>query len=228
MNDERCPELESRIEKISKNSNQPRHHTVTPSAHTNVGFVHTKNGDLCYSYICTFYWIAPACAVFCVLCSPVLVVLCTGPMCTVYYVLITMLCSMQCSALCPLYVACCWFNASWCNLCARCTFKCSVCCCVLLCVAVCCCVLCAAGPISEAASDQRRPPTALTLSHCPQNISAGKSRGKPKFSTEKMNADHAVTRESSMLRIFFKICNLTNSAKNKWNKHQDQLQNPFT
>ena len=51
-----------------------------------------------------------------------------------------------------------------------------------------CVLLCAAGPISEAASDQRRPPTALTLSHCPQNISAGKSRGKPKFSTEKMNA----------------------------------------
>ena len=105
----------------------------------------------------------------------------------------------------------------------------AVCCLVLLCGALCCCVLlCAAGPISEAASDQRRPPTALTLSHCPQNISAGKSRGKPKFSTEKMNADHAVTRESSMSRIFLKNCDLSISAKNKRNKHQDKLQNPIT
>ena len=113
-----------------------------------------------------------------------------------------MVCSVRCSALCGLMLLDVTFVPG-----AHSSVR---------CVALLCCVLlCAAGPISEAASDQRRPPTALTLSHCPQNISAGKSRGKPKFSTEKMNAGHAVTRESSMSRIFLKICNLSISAKNK-------------
>ena len=116
MNDERCPELESRIEKISKNSNQPRHHTVTLPLHNNVGFVHTKNGDLCYFYICTFYWRAPACAVF--ICSTALCTL-RGHLCTESVTIVLgcvqcavhsvhcALCTVHC-LVCSVQCAACW------------------------------------------------------------------------------------------------------------------------